>query len=43
VPSCAGRWAFNYFVEKMPDSTEGHGQASEIFRRDLAAPSEAHG
>jgi hypothetical protein len=34
---------FNYFVEKMPNYTEGHEQARQIFRRDLAAPSEAHG
>jgi hypothetical protein len=27
---------FNYFVEKMPNYTEGYEQASKIFQRDLA-------
>jgi len=28
---------FNYFVEKMPNYTEGYEQARQIFQRDLAA------
>jgi hypothetical protein len=34
---------FHYFVEKMPNYTEGYEQARQIFERDLAAPSGTHG
>jgi hypothetical protein len=27
---------FNYFVEKLPNYTEGYEQARQIFQRDLA-------
>ena len=27
---------FNYFVEKLPNYTEGYQQARQIFQRDLA-------
>jgi hypothetical protein len=27
---------FNYFVEKLPNYTEGYEQAGKVFRRDLA-------
>jgi hypothetical protein len=26
---------FNYFVEKMPNYTEGYEQARQVFQRDL--------
>lgn len=29
---------FNYFVEKLPNYTEGYEQAKQVFRRDLTTP-----